>query len=117
MSGNKTVIDEYIAAQLEERHELLLKVREIIRAAAPDAEEKIHYRMPCFWQGGPLIYFAAMKNHLGIYPTANGMEAFKDRLVEYKTSKGAVQFPYNKPIPYELIAEMTAFRVGQAEKP
>ena len=108
-------IDEYIAAQSEERRPILQKVRETIRAVAPDAVERISYQMPCFWQDGPLIYFAAMKNHLGIYPTADGMEAFKDRLTDYKTSKGAVQFPYNKPIPYDLIKEKAAFRVRQAK--
>jgi len=71
--------------------------------------------MPCFWQDGPLIYFAAMKNHLGVYPTADGMDAFKDRLSKYKTSKGAVQFPYSRPIPYDLISEMAAFRAGHTK--
>ena len=109
--GIFATIDEYIADQQSEVQPILTNVRNIIRAAAPEAEERISYRMPCFWQGGPLIYFAAMKNHLGIYPTASGMKAFKDRLSSYKTSKGAIQFPYNKPIDYELIAEITKSRV------
>jgi len=108
-------IDEYIARQPDRVCPVLIKTREAIRAAAPRAEERIHYRMPCFWLNGPLIYFAAMKNHLGIYPTASGMEAFKDRLSAYKTSKGAVQFPYNTPIDYELIAEITRWRVLENE--
>jgi uncharacterized protein YdhG (YjbR/CyaY superfamily) len=111
-----TTIDEYIAQFDGDVCAVLEKVRETIRAAAPNAEERISYRMPCFWQGKPLIYFAAMKNHLGIYPTSEGMEHFADRLTGYKTSKGAVQFPWSKPIPYALIAEMAAFRAGRAQK-
>ena len=111
-----TTIDDYIAQFDGEIRAVLEKVRETIRTAAPKAEERISYSMPCFWQGKPLIYFAAMKNYLGIYPTAEGMEHFADRLSDYKTSKGAVQFPWNKAIPYELIAEMAAFRAGQEQK-
>jgi len=111
-------IDDYIAAQPEQLRPMLTKVREVIRAAAPEAEERISYRMPCLWQGGPLIYFAAMKHHLGVYPTASGMEAFKDRLTGYKTSKGAIQFPYGKPVDYELIADIARFRAStQAPDP
>jgi len=106
-------IDDYIAQFDGDVRVILEKVREVIRAVAPEAEERISYRMPCFWQGGPLIYFAAMKHHLGIYPTANGMEAFQNRLAGYKTSKGAAQFPYGKPIPYDLIAEMARFRAWE----
>ena len=105
-----STIDSYIAQFDGDVRDILVKVRETIHAAAPEAEERISYRMPCFWQGGALIYFAAMKHHLGIYPTASGMAAFRDRLARYKTSKGAVQFPYGKPIPYDLIAEMARFR-------
>ena len=105
-------IDEYIAQYPEETQEILQKVCMTIRENTLDATEKISYGMPCFWHGENLIYFAAMKNHLGIYPTADGMAAFADRLTEYKTSKGAVQFPWNRPIPYALIAEMAAYRVS-----
>ena len=77
---NYGIIDGYIAQFEGDIKNILEKTREVIRAAAPEAEERISYRMPCFWQGGPLIYFAAMKHHLGIYPTASGMEAFRDRL-------------------------------------
>ena len=109
-------VDEYIAQFPEETQKVLRIVRLTIRENAPDAIEKISYGMPCFWQGENLIYFAAMKNHLGIYPTADGMEAFTDRLTEYKTSKGAVQFPWNEPIPYDLIAEMAAYRAAAAKR-
>ena len=109
-------IDDYIARFPEETQNILREVRMTIRENAPDAIEKISYGMPCFWQGGNLIYFAAMKNHLGIYPTADGMAAFADRMTEYKTSKGAVQFPWNKPIPYDLIAEMAAYRTAAVKR-
>lgn len=114
-SPTYTTVDEYIGQFAGGVRDILEKARETIRAAVPDAAEKISYRMPCYWQNGPLVYFAAMKSHLGFYPTSEGMAAFNDRLVSYKTSKGAVQFPYNKPIPYELIKEIAAFRAKQPE--
>lgn len=108
-----TTIAEYLAQFEGEIRAILDKTYEVIRTAAPDATERISFRMPCFWQGEPLIYFAGMKHHLGIYPTNSGIAAFADRLSAYKTSKGAVQFPYNKPIPYDLIAEMAQFRAEE----
>jgi uncharacterized protein YdhG (YjbR/CyaY superfamily) len=111
--GALNTIDEYLEALPEERRVLMQSIRETIRAAAPEAQERISYGMPAFWQGEALIYFAAMKRHIGIYPTSEGIAAFADRLVGYKTSKGAFQLPYDKPIPHELIAEMTRFRLGQ----
>jgi len=87
-------IDEYIDAQLPSVQQLLCNVRREIQAAAPEAIEKISYQMPTFWQGQNLIHFAAQKNHLGIYPGAEAMVHFAPRLTGYKTSKGAIQFPY-----------------------
>ena len=107
-------IDEYISAQSEDVRIILDKVRETIRAAAPDATEKISWQMPTYWQGENLIHFCAHKNHLGIHPGAIDNIPFKDRLSAYKTSKGAIQFPYNKPIDYELIADITRWRVADA---
>jgi len=107
-------IDEYIAAQSEDVRPILVKVRETIRAAAPDAVEKISWSMPTFWQGENLIHFSAQKNHLGIHPGALDRLPFADRLAVYKTSKGAIQFPYGKPIDYELIADITRWRVSCA---
>lgn len=109
-------IDEYIAAQTEEVRPILIKVCETIRAAAPDAMEKISWRMPTFWQGENLIHFAAFKKHLGVYPGDLTLTPFTEKLADYHTSKGAIQFPYNKPIPYDLISEITAYRVRAAEK-
>jgi len=112
MEKIKTV-DEYIARFPEERQIILDKVRQVIRENAPDAEEKISYQMPCFWQGGNLIYFAAMKKHLGIYPTNSGITAFEDRLTKYRTTKGAIQIPWTENMPYGLIGEITRFRVAE----
>jgi len=105
-------IDEYIAAQSEELQPILIKVRDVIKAAAPDAAEKITWNMPTFWQGENLIHFCAQKKHLGIHPGYIDRLPFQDRLTGYKTSKGAIQFPYDKPIDYELIADITRWRVS-----
>ena len=86
-------IDEYIAAQDKERQLVLQQFRKIIKAAAPKAVEVISYGMPAFKQGSVLVYFAAMKEHYGFYPTSKPIEVFKDKLKPYKTSKGAIQFP------------------------
>ena len=107
-------IDDYIAAQSEDVQPVLTKVRETIRSAAPEATEKIAWQMPTFWQGENLIHFSAQKKHLGIHPGA--LEHLSDDLLErlagYKTSKGSIQFPYNKPIDYNLIADIAHWRVS-----
>jgi uncharacterized protein YdhG (YjbR/CyaY superfamily) len=110
-----TTIDEYIESQPEAVREILLKVRETIRAAAPDAIEKISWRMPTFWQKENLIHFAAFKRHIGIYPGGEAVGVFAERLADYKTSKGAIQFPLDRPVDYALIAEITRWRVAQTE--
>jgi uncharacterized protein YdhG (YjbR/CyaY superfamily) len=108
-------IPAYISQQPEALHPILNKVYETIRAAAPKATERIAYRMPTFWQGENLIHFAAMKNHLGIYPgDLSALTPFAEKLKEYTTTKGAIHFPYNKPIDYGFIAELTRFRVNAA---
>ncbi len=94
MPYNQTAIDEYIESQQEHIQSLLMEVRQTIRQAIPDATEKISWSMPTLWRGHNLIHFAAQKNYLGIYPGADAMEYFASRLTAYKTSKGAVQFPY-----------------------
>ena len=114
-------IDEYIAAQSEDVQPILLKVRDTIRAAAPDAIEKIAWRMPTFWQktaisrGENLIHFAAFKRHIGIYPGDLSRIPFQERLAGYRRTKGAIQFAYDKPIDYELIADITRWRVSCVE--
>jgi uncharacterized protein YdhG (YjbR/CyaY superfamily) len=113
MEDNKSInsIDEYIAQFTPEIRERLLAFRKVIREAAPDAGEKISWAMPTFTLNGNLVHFAAHKNHIGFYPGVSGIEMFQDKLAEYKSSKGAVQFPNNKPLPFDLIREIVAFRV------
>lgn len=115
-SESPKTIDAYIAAQPAEVQPILVKARETIRAAAPDATEKISWRMPTFWQNENLIHFAAFKKHLGIYPGDLTLTPFADKLTGYRTSKGAIQLPYDKPIPYDLIAEIAAYRVQAASE-
>ncbi|WP_425589451.1 iron chaperone [Peribacillus simplex] len=109
-------IDEYIIQFPEEVQEILKMLRKVIKDAAPDAEEKISYQMPTFVLYGNLVHFAAYKKHIGFYPAPSAISAFESALSEYKCSKGAVQFPLNKPIPYKLITEMVKFRVEQNKK-
>ena len=106
-------IDEYIAGFPEGIRAILQKLRKVIKEAAPEARETISYGMPAFKQNGILVYFAAQKNHIGFYPTASGVSAFKKELSEYDTSKGTVRFPLDKPIPYKLIEKIVKFRVKE----
>lgn len=112
--GNKfDTIDDYIEASPREVQPILEKIRETIRAAAPIAKEAINYQMPTFQLYGNLVHFACYKNHIGFYPAPSGIEQFKNELKPYKTSKGAIQFPLDQPIPYDLIAKITQFRVTE----
>lgn len=104
-------IDEYIAQQAPEVQELLQSIRKVIKEAAPEAKEKISYAIPTFEQHGNLVHFAAFKKHIGFYPTPGGITAFDAELKEYPQSKGGVQFPYQKPIPYDLIRRIVEYRV------
>jgi uncharacterized protein YdhG (YjbR/CyaY superfamily) len=116
--GEKLVsVDEYIAAQAEGIRPILVKVREAIRDAAPEATEKISWQMPTYWQGENLIHFCAHKKHLGIHPgyVERLSGDLLERIKSYKTSKGAIQFPYDNPIDYELIADITRWRVSCVE--
>jgi len=109
-----TSIDQYIALFPEDIQALLTQMRETIRAAAPEAIEKISYQMPAFYYHGNLVYFAAFKHHIGFYPTASGTAAFQAELAGYKTSKGAIQFPLNQPLPLDLVRRIVAFRVSES---
>ena len=106
-------IDEYIACFPPEVREKLETIRATIRKAAPKAEEAISYMIPTFKLHGNLVHFAAYKNHIGFYPGAGGIAAFKEELAGYETSKGTVQFPLDQRIPYGLIAKIVKFRVAQ----
>ncbi len=104
-------INDYIADFPADKQKLLKQMRSIIQKAVPKAVEKISYGMPCFFQEGNLVYFAAMKNHIGFYPTSSGVLNFTKELERYVTSKGAIQFPLDKPLPVKLIAMITKFRL------
>lgn len=108
-----TNIDEYIGTFPNDVQEILEKVRITVQKAAPDAKEKISYSMPAFEQNGIVVYFAAFKNHIGLYALPSGHEAFREELSQYKSGKGSVQFPLNQPMPYDLITKIAKFRVKE----
>ena len=108
-----TNIDEYIALFPKNIQKMLKEIRATIKKAAPEAEEAIKYAMPCFVLSGNLVFFAAYKNHIGFYPAPTGNEAFKKELSIYKTGKGSVQFPLDKPLPLPLISKMVKLRVEE----
>jgi uncharacterized protein YdhG (YjbR/CyaY superfamily) len=111
-----TTIDEYIALFPKEIQKRMEELRKTIRAAAPDAEEKISWAMPTFYQGGNLIHFAAAKKHIGIYPGADGVAAFADKLGDLKSTKGAIQLPNDKPLPLDLVTKIVKFKVKNRKK-
>jgi uncharacterized protein YdhG (YjbR/CyaY superfamily) len=106
-------IDTYIATFPADIQNILQELRKAIRAATPESAEKISYGMPTFYFKGNLVHFAAFKNHIGFYPAPSGIEAFKDELAKYKSSKGAVQFPISEALPLDLISKIVAFRVRE----
>jgi uncharacterized protein YdhG (YjbR/CyaY superfamily) len=106
-------VDAYIAAFPPDAAVLLEQIRSIIRKTAPAAEETISYAIPTYKLNGPLVYFAGYAHHIGFYPGAGGIAAFKDDLTDLKTSKGTVQFPIDEPLPVNLIENMVRFRMGQ----
>ena len=108
-----TTIDEYVKGFPPETQKKLEEMRATIKMIAPNAEERISYQMPAFTLNGNLVYFAAFKNHIGLYPTPSGIEAFKDELSVYKNAKGSVQFPMDKPLPLELISRIVKYRVEE----
>ncbi len=107
------VITEYINNQPLTHQEKLNEIRDIIASSAPQAIEKISWAMPTYYLKGNLVHFACQKNHIGFYPGASGVANFLDKLTEYKTSKGAIQFPLNKPLPKDLIIEIVNFRIKE----
>lgn len=104
-------VDEYISGFPAEVQEILRTLREVIRKAAPGAEEKISYRMPTFVLSGNLVHVAAFQKHIGLYPAPRAIAAFSSELARYKGGKGSVQFPIDKPLPYDLIGRIVKFRV------
>ncbi|KOR89200.1 iron chaperone [Paenibacillus solani] len=116
MDKNKVTyesIDHYISTFPADIQEILESIRRVIREAAPEANEKIGYQMPTYWQQGNVVHFAAFKNHIGFYPAPSGISEFEQELAPYITGKGTIQFPLGKPIPYDLITKIVKFRVGE----
>lgn len=106
-------IEEYITQFTPEISKRLIEIRAVINENAPEATEKISWGMPTFDLYGNLIHFAAFKNHIGIYPGDKAVDIFKDKLMDYKTSKGAIQLPNSKPVPLDLIKEIVEYRVKE----
>jgi uncharacterized protein YdhG (YjbR/CyaY superfamily) len=110
---NFNSIDEYIAAFPKNIQAILKTLRATIKSAAPDAEEKISYRMPTFFLKKNLVHFAAFKYHIGFFPTSSGVRAFEKELSNYKHSTGSIQFPMDKPLPLALVKKIVKFRVSE----
>jgi len=107
-------IDEYIAGFPENVQEKLEKIRKTIKKAAPGAEETISYKIPAFnLKGKYLIYFAAYKKHIALYPAPIGIEEFKEEIAPYESGKGTLQFPLDKPIPFDLIRKIVRYRAKE----
>lgn len=104
-------IDEYIKTFPKDIQKILGTVRQIIKKSAPTAVEAINYQIPTFKLNGNLVHFAAFKNHIGFYPGSEAIKVFKREIVSYKSSKGAIQFPIDKPIPLALIHKIVKLRV------
>jgi uncharacterized protein YdhG (YjbR/CyaY superfamily) len=105
--------DEYIAMFPGNVREILQQVRSTIKKTAPGAQEVISYQMPAFKLDGMLVWYAANKEHIGFYPTPSPIKVFKKELENYKTSKGAIQFPLDKSIPLKLIKDIVKFRINE----
>jgi uncharacterized protein YdhG (YjbR/CyaY superfamily) len=117
MATNKPAsIDEYISGFPEAVQCLLQQVRDAIRMEAPQATEVISYGIPTFNLNGPLVHFAAFKSHIGFYATPTGHEAFIAELSAYKQGKGSVQFPFDRPLPIDLIKRIVKFRIDEKLK-
>ena len=108
-----STIDEYIAGFKPEIQAILREIRSTVRTAAPAAQEKISYRIPCFAQDGILVYFAAFKNHIGLFPPVKGDAKLKRAASSYAGPKGNLKFPLDEPIPYALIARIVKARVKE----
>jgi len=110
-------IDDYIKIFPQDVESILERMRQTIRKAAPEAVESISYQMPTFKLNGKnLVHFAGYKNHIGFYPVPSGIRAFKKELSQYRTGKGSLQFPIDKPVPYDLVKKIVMFRVKENMK-
>lgn len=106
-------IDDYLKGFPPAVKKKLQEIRQVIKKAAPDAEECISYQMPTFRLHGNLVHFAAWKEHIGFYPIPSGIKAFEKELSVYKQGKGSVQFPFDEPLPVKLITDIVIYRVQE----
>ncbi len=106
-------VGEYLRNQPRETQVRLNAIRMIVRRLAPDAVERISYRMPAYFLNGALVWFAAFKNHIGFYPGASGVAAFRHEIENYKSAKGSIQFPLDQPLPTALIKRIVKYRVQE----
>jgi uncharacterized protein YdhG (YjbR/CyaY superfamily) len=102
----------WFSGEIRERLEL---IREVLKNGIPEGKEVISYHMPAIKTSEVLVYYAVAKSHIGFYPTNSGVTEFKKELEKYKTSKGAIQFPHNQPLPIDLIGEIAQFRFLQVQ--
>lgn len=108
-----TTVDDYIAACAPKAQTVLRKIRRLVKQAAPDAEEVISYRMPAFKQNGVLLYYAAFKEHIGLFPPVTGDARLQKAVAKYAGPKGNLRLPLDEPIPYDLITRIVEIRVKQ----
>jgi uncharacterized protein YdhG (YjbR/CyaY superfamily) len=111
--GTFSTVEEYINLHPAPIRKGLALIRKTIKTAAPGAEELISYQMPAYKLNGMLAFFSATKNHYGFYPTSRPIIAFRDKLKSYETSKGAIRFPLDKPIPVKLITEIVKWQLKE----
>jgi uncharacterized protein YdhG (YjbR/CyaY superfamily) len=109
-------VEDYLSWFSVETKKKLIEMRKIILEAAPEAEEKISYAMPAYFMGKALVYFAGYKQHIGFYPTSSGIRNFQSEFGDYKYSKGAVQFPLDRPLPKKLIIKIVKLRVKENQQ-
>lgn len=112
-TNKPSTIDEYLAQFPPDVRTIMNKLMSVIKETAPQAQERISYGMPGFYFKGMLVWFGGHNNYIGFYPTGEGVEAFKGELGRYKISKGAIQFPLDQPIPYDLVRKIVKYRVEQ----
>lgn len=113
MASAAASIDDYIAGAPREVQPVLQRIRDIVRRAAPEAEETISYRIPAFRGRGVLVYFAAFKDHIGLFPPVHGDARLDDDLAPYRGPKGNLRFPLSQPMPYDLIERVVKLRAQQ----
>jgi uncharacterized protein YdhG (YjbR/CyaY superfamily) len=114
----KTVknIDEYIAQFPPEIQEGLAELRKLVKTEAPEASEKISYGIPTFYLNGNLVHFAAFKDHYGFFPSPSGIDKFEKELAPYRSGKGTLRFPLDKPLPRKIIKKVIQFRLDENNK-